>query len=145
MTTEPTAIPPAPPPPAAADATVATDQDQGSTWISDTIVAKVAGIAAREVDGVAALRAEGGGRGWGKGPRETEEATVSVADGAATIDLRLVVRDGVHIPSVVDGVRSRVAERVEATTGMRVARVDIGVVDVVARQAAADTDDGPAE
>lgn len=144
MTTEPTAIPPAPPPPAA-DATVATDQDQGSTWISDTIVAKVAGIAAREVDGVAALRAEGGGRGWGKGPRETEEATVSVADGAATIDLRLVVRDGVHIPSVVDGVRSRVAERVEATTGMRVARVDIGVVDVVARQAAADTDDGPAE
>ena len=69
-------------------------------------------------------------RGWGKGPRETDEATVTVTDGVATIDLRLVVRDGVHIPTVVDQVRARVSRRVEDTTGMRVERVDIGVVDV---------------
>lgn len=145
MSTEPSGVPPAPPPD---EATTVLGARQGSTWISDTIVAKVAGAAALEVDGVAALRAEGA-RGWGKGPRETEEATVTVTDGVATIDLRLVVQDGVHIPSVVEAVRARVGRRVEETTGMRVERIDIGVVDVTTapatRRQGEDTGEGDAE
>lgn len=136
MTTEPMGTPPSPEPtedatPAAAPADAGAVAGEGTTWIADTIVAKIAGAAAREVEGVSALRAEGGGRGWGKGPRETEEASVTVADGVATVDLRLVVTDGVHIPTVVDEVRSRVARRVEDTTGIRAERIDIGVVDVI--------------
>jgi uncharacterized alkaline shock family protein YloU len=43
----------------------------------------------------------------------------------------LVVRDGAAIPAVVDAVRARVTERVQFGTGLTVAKVDIGVVDVV--------------
>lgn len=124
----PTAAGPAP----AAQAAPGTGAPGGTTWISDQIVAKIAGIAAREVEGVAGLRSEDGKRGWGmQRTRETELAGVSVTEGEAAIDLRLVVRDGVVIPTVVEEVRSRVVARVQESTGMRVARVDIGVVDVV--------------
>lgn len=107
---------------------------RGSTWISDAIVAKIAGIAAREVEGVAGLRTEDGKRGWGSPrPRDTDVAAVTVVEQEATIDLRLVVRDGVVIPTVVAAVRERVIARVQEATGMRVLQVDIGVVDVVAQ------------
>ncbi len=129
MSTESSGIPPAPP--AAAPTAHLAPPDTGSTWISDAIVAKIAGIAAREVDGVEGLRSESGGRGWGRGAKETDEAGVTVEDGVAAIDLRLVVRDGVNIPTVVEAVRARVISRVQDATGMRVSKVDIGVVDVV--------------
>jgi uncharacterized alkaline shock family protein YloU len=56
---------------------------------------------------------------------------VRVAEGRASIALRLVVRDGVAIPRVVDEVRARVIDRVEFATGLTVTTVDVGVVDVV--------------
>lgn len=140
MNTDSSGIPPAPPP---APTAHLTPPDTGSTWISDAIVAKIAGIAAREVDGVAGLRSESGGRGWSRGAKETDEANVTVEDGVAAIDLRLVVHDGVNIPTAVEAVRARVVSRVQDATGMRVSRVDIGVVDVVVPTSA--TDEPPQE
>lgn len=136
MSTESSGIPPAPP--SAAPTAHLTPPDTGSTWISDAIVAKIAGIAACEVDGVEGLRSESGGRGWGRGAKETDEAGVTVEDGVAAIDLRLVVRDGINIPTAVEAVRTRVISRVQEATGMRVSKVDIGVVDVVVPTPAAD-------
>lgn len=104
----------------------------GRTWIADDIVAKVAAAAARDVHGVEALRGGRLRRGWIRASeRRQGGAGVKVEEGRATIDLRLVVRHGVSIPAVVDAVRARVVERVEFATGLSVARVDIGVVDVV--------------
>lgn len=104
----------------------------GSTWIADGIVAKVAASAAREVDGVEDLRSANPRRGWVRASeRRRGGASVRVADGAASIDIRLVVRDGVAIPRVVDEVRARVIDRVEFATGLTVTTVDVGVVDVV--------------
>ena len=104
----------------------------GETWIADAIVAKVAAAATREVDGVEDLRGGGVRRGWVRASeRRRGGASVRIDAGTATIALRLVVRDGVAIPGVVESVRARVVERVEFATGMTVARVDIGVVDVV--------------
>ena len=123
MNTEPLPSPPEPPePPADAG---------GATWISDAIVAKLAALAALETDGVRGLRAERS-RGWGRGPKETDHATVTVREGEASVSLRLAVADDVRIPDVVEAVRARVIARVEDATGMRVRNVDIGVVDVVA-------------
>ncbi|WP_217920936.1 Asp23/Gls24 family envelope stress response protein [Miltoncostaea oceani] len=114
----------------------------GETWIADAIVAKVAATAAREVDGVEDLRGGGVRRGWVRASeRRRGGASVRIDAGTATIALRLVVRDGVAIPGVVESVRARVVERVEFATGMTVARVDIGVVDVVPPPA----EDAPAE
>lgn len=133
MDTQPLA---APPPPPGGDAPT---MSGGSTWISDAIVAKLAAMAALEVDGVHALRTEG--RGFGRGLKETDEATVTVTEDEASIDLRLVVVDGVRIPDVVEAVRSRVVHRVEDATGMRVRAVDIGVVDLVPAGSEAPDDD----
>ncbi len=114
----------------------------GETWIADAIGAKVAATAAREVDGVEDLRGGGVRRGWVRASeRRRGGASVRIDAGTATIALRLVVRDGVAIPGVVESVRARVVERVEFATGMTVARVDIGVVDVVPPPA----EDAPAE
>ncbi len=109
--------------------------ESGATWIADQIVAKIAAAAAREVEGVVELRGGGIRRGWVKASDRSRgggAAGVRIDEGRASIDLRLVVRDGVAIPVVVDGVRARVTERVQFGTGLTVAKVDIGVVDVVA-------------
>jgi len=109
----------------------------GETWIADAIVEKIAAAAAREVDGVDDLRGGGPRRGWIRASdRSAGGARVAIHEGVATIVLRLVVRHGVAIVDVVDAVRARVIERVEFATGMTVARVDIGVLDVVAPPAA---------
>jgi uncharacterized alkaline shock family protein YloU len=107
--------------------------EAGQTWIADQIVAKIAAAAAREVDGVADLRGSKIRRGWVRASdRARGGAGVKIEGGRAAIDLRLVARDGVAIPAMVDAVRTRVTERVEFGTGLTVAHVDIGVVDVVA-------------
>lgn len=104
----------------------------GRTWIADQIVAKIAAAAAREVEGVEGLRGGSIRRGWIRASDRREgSAGVRIEDGRAAIDLRLVVRDGVAIPAVVEAVRARVTERVEFGTGLAVSRVDVGVVDVV--------------
>ncbi len=109
-----------------------TGDPTGRTWIADGIVAKVAANAAREVDGVEGLRGGAPRRGWLRASERAQGgAVVKVAEGTATVALRLVVRDGVAIPAVVEEVRARVIERVEFATGMTVTTVDIGVVDVV--------------
>ena len=107
--------------------------ESGSTWIADQIVAKIAAAAAREVDGVEDLRGGGMRRGWVRASDRGRggAAGIRIDDGRASIDLRLVVRDGAAIPAVVDAVRARVTERVEHGTGLTVTKVDIGVVDVV--------------
>ena len=107
--------------------------ESGSTWIADQIVAKIAAAAAREVDGVEDLRSGSIRRGWVRASDRGRggAAGVRIEDGRASIDLRLVVRDGAAIPAVVDAVRARVTERVQHGTGLTVTKVDIGVVDVV--------------
>ena len=107
--------------------------ESGSTWIADQIVAKIAAAAAREVDGVEDLRGGSIRRGWVRASDRGRggAAGVRIEDGRASIDLRLVVRDGAAIPAVVDAVRARVTERVQHGTGLTVTKVDIGVVNVV--------------
>ncbi len=121
-----------PPEPAPTESGATTGDPTGRTWIADGIVAKVAANAAREVDGVEGLRGGAPRRGWLRASERAQGgAVVKVAEGTATVALRLVVRDGVAIPAVVEEVRARVIERVEFATGMTVTTVDIGVVDVV--------------
>ena len=86
--------------------------ESGSTWIADQIVAKIAAAAAREVDGVEDLRGGGIRRGWVRASDRGRggAAGVRIEDGRASIDLRLVVRDGAAIPAVVER-RARPGDR----------------------------------
>jgi uncharacterized alkaline shock family protein YloU len=111
---------------------------QGKTSIADSVVAKVAGMAAREIDGVykmgaGAARAVGNIRerlpGSG-GPSVSSGVAVEVGETQAAIDLDLVVEYGVSIVDLAQDVRRNIISSVERMTGLEVTEVNIAVDDV---------------
>ncbi len=112
---------------------------QGQTTIADSVVSKIAGIAAREVSGVHAL---GGGSGTAKafsavreripGASQTVGQGVSVEVGElqTAIDLDVVVEFGVAIADLAQGIRRNVISSVERMTGLEVTEVNVNVNDI---------------
>jgi uncharacterized alkaline shock family protein YloU len=112
--------------------------EQGSTAVADTVVAKVAGIATRELPGVYAMGA-GMSRAFGvvrdripgvTSTSITQGVTVEVGERQAAIDLDLVVEYGISIPDLAEGVRRNVIDAVERICGLEVTEVNINVGDV---------------
>jgi uncharacterized alkaline shock family protein YloU len=109
---------------------------QGRTIIADGVVAKVAGIAAGEIDGVHELVSTGAGKamsGLARAAGGDMRATgvhVEVGEREAAVDLNIVVDYGVSIPQVADAVRHNITSRVLAMTGLQVKEVNIAVTDL---------------
>ena len=107
----------------------------GRTVVADAVVAKVAGIAAREVPGVHAL---GGGAARAFGAlRDVVGSTdlgqgvrVEVGETQVAADVTIVVEYPVAISQVADQVRESVAAAIEQLVGMDVAEVNVSVADV---------------
>jgi uncharacterized alkaline shock family protein YloU len=110
--------------------------ENGTTTIADSVVAKVAGIATREVGGVYDMGAAAGralGRmssGVGLGEQRTQGVSVEVGERQAAVDLTLVVEYGESIVRVAEEVRHNVIRRIEGTTGLEVNEVNITVNDL---------------
>ncbi len=116
--------------------------DRGSTNISDTVVQKIAGLAAQEVEKVqvgggtaAAVTGFLGsmsdavtGSSGGGGP--TSGVSVEVGQEEAAVDLTMAIEYGVSIPQITEAVRRNVINRVENLTGLRCMEVNIAVNDV---------------
>jgi len=107
----------------------------GRITIADGVVAKVAGIAAREVSGVYALGG-GGARALGA-IRDAVNATdltqgvkVEVGETQAAADLKVVVEYPAPIGRVADEVRASVADAIERLTGLDVVEVNVEIHDV---------------
>ncbi|WP_439592950.1 Asp23/Gls24 family envelope stress response protein [Microbacterium sp.] len=107
----------------------------GTTVISDAVVAKVAGIAAREVPGVYALGG-GGARALGA-LRDAVNATdltqgvkVEVGETQAAADLTIVVEYPTPVHQVAAQVRSAVAAAITRLVGLEVVEVNVEVNDV---------------
>ncbi|WP_343990910.1 Asp23/Gls24 family envelope stress response protein [Terrabacter terrae] len=126
--------------------------DQGRTTIADTVVAKIAGIAAREVSGVHALgggaaRAVGAIRERIPGGRTNQSLGVSVEVGErqAAVDLQLVAEYGVSIADLAQGIRRNVISSIERMTSLEVTEVNIDVQDVFLESDDQDQQDQQAE
>ncbi|HVL06494.1 MAG TPA: Asp23/Gls24 family envelope stress response protein [Acidimicrobiales bacterium] len=112
---------------------------QGRTSIADSVVEKIAGVAAREVSGVHEM-GRGAARAFGtikekipvgaSGPNMTQGVKVEVGERQAAIDIDLVVEYGVSIPDVAQAVRDNVIQRIERMTGLEVTEVNVSVDDV---------------
>jgi uncharacterized alkaline shock family protein YloU len=111
--------------------------ERGRTLISDAVVAKIAGVACREVAGVHEM-GKGVARTFG-GLRErmpggatnyAQGVHVEVGERQAAVDVDIVVEYGASIPDVAEGVRDNVMRRVEDMTGLEVVEVNISVDDV---------------
>ncbi|GAA1929409.1 hypothetical protein GCM10009689_05410 [Brevibacterium antiquum] len=111
--------------------------DMGNTTIAENVVAKLSGIAAREVPGVF---------GMGNAARRTFDALAERIPGSQTnvsggvsvekgekqtaIDLTIVVEYGTSIVDVAEAIRRNVIRAVEQGTGLQVVEVNIEVADV---------------
>ena len=114
--------------------------ERGNTTIEDTVVSKIAGIAAQEVEGVqmgggnaravgAFLDSVTGPIGGGGG--QTRGVSVEVGQQEAAIDLSMAIEYGRSIPRITEAVRRNVVNHLENMTGLRVHEVNITVNDVV--------------
>ena len=111
----------------------------GRTSIADSVVQKIAGIAAREVTGVHDLgtggkRAVGTFRqripGTSSGPNVAQGVSVEVGERQAALDLDVVCDYGVSIVDLSHAIRTNVITSVEGMTGLEVTEVNIAVDDV---------------
>ncbi|MGI8523439.1 MAG: Asp23/Gls24 family envelope stress response protein [Nocardioides sp.] len=119
------------------DSTSELVSSDGRTTIADTVVAKIAGIATREVSGVYAL---GGGaaravgalreRIAGSSTNHSQGISVEVGESQAAIDIQLVAEYGVSIADLASGIRRNVIASIERMTGLEVTEVNIEVQDV---------------
>ena len=113
--------------------------ERGNTNIADTVVAKIAGIAAQEVDGIrmgsgASQTASnllgsitGGSAGGGSA---TQGVSVEVGQEEAALDLTLTAEYGKSIPQLSEAVRRNVTNRIESLVGLRVTEVNIAVQNI---------------
>jgi len=109
----------------------------GRTTIADTVVSKIAGIAAREVSGVYKL---GGGtaravgvlrdRIPGSSTNHGQGVSVEVGERQAAVDVQLVAEYGVSIADLATGIRRNVVASIERMTGLEVTEVNIEVQDI---------------
>lgn len=124
--------------PAIPQSTSALVTDKGRTTIADSVVAKIAGIATREISGVhemgtGSARAVGALRDRLPGATRTNASrgvAVEVGERQAAVDIDIVCEYGVRIVDVADAVRRNITDRVQNMTGLEITEVNIAVDDV---------------
>lgn len=110
--------------------------EMGAIRIADEVVSTVAGLAAIEVEGVAAMSG-----GWGTDLVEKlgkknfgKGIKVEVINDQTRIDIYVIVEFGYPIPQVAENVQKEVKVAVETMTGLTVAAVNVHVVSVLMKK-----------
>ena len=109
--------------------------EQGRTVIDDAVVAKIAGIATREVEGVYALgggaaRVVGAIRDALNSTDLSQGVSVEVGERQVAVDITIVAAYPVSLQKVAADVRVAVYRAMEELVGMEVAEVNVTVNDV---------------
>ena len=108
----------------------------GLIRISDDVVATIAGLAALETPGIAAMSG-GISEGLAKrlsGRNAQKGVSVEVGQLEAAVDLRIIVNYGSHIQDVCRDLQFNVRESIENMTGLRVVEVNIKVEGVLFKE-----------
>lgn len=111
------------------------DTSHGKTTINDAVVAKIAGIAAREVPGVhdlggGASRAIGAIRNRLNSQDHSQGVSVEVGETQVAADVTLIADYPMSLQKVADGVRDAITDAVESLVGLEVTEVNVTVADV---------------
>ena len=112
------------------------ETERGTTTIAEVVVTKIAGLAAREVGGVhrlgtAVSRAIGAvTQRLQVGDASTQGVNVEVTESDARVTMNVIIDYGESIPEVAQSIRDNVVRRIEASTGLHCAAVDIAVTDL---------------
>lgn len=112
------------------------DNQPGTVRISDDVVATIAGLAAMETSGIAAMSggiSEGLARRL-SGRNVQRGVSVEVGQVECAIDLRVIVHYGSKIQDVCLNLQENVREAVENMTGLQVVEVNVKVEGVAFRE-----------
>ncbi|PPF46917.1 Asp23/Gls24 family envelope stress response protein [Pseudoclavibacter sp. AY1F1] len=107
----------------------------GTTTVVDSVVARVAGIAAREAHGVydlggGAARAIGAIRNAINATDQSQGVSVEVGETQVAVDVTIVAEYPVALQDVANGVRADVIRAVETIVGLEVTEVNVTINDV---------------
>jgi uncharacterized alkaline shock family protein YloU len=112
------------------------ESERGSTTIKDSVVSRIAGMAAGEVEGVrmggSASRAAGGILESVTGS-DSQKRGISVEVGRveAAVDLTMGIEYGRNIRELAEQVRRRITERVESLTGLQITELNVTVSEII--------------
>ena len=103
--------------------------NEGNVCISNDVVATIASITAKSVEGVAGMFGSlTGGFAELLGRKNPSKGVkVTIADKEVTIDMSVVVEYGVKIPEVAWEIQEKTKNEVEAMTGLDVVAVNVNV------------------
>lgn len=106
-----------------------TSEDYGKVTFADEVVAIIAGLAATEIQGVAAMSGGIAGGIVEKLGRKnlSKGVKVEVGEKEAAIDLFIIVDYGVRIPELSWNIQENVKKAVETMTGLNVIEVNIHI------------------
>ena len=112
------------------------DDNKGSVQIADDVVAVIAGLAATEVKGVAAMAGNITNEIMSKVGRKnlSKGVKISISGNRVKIALAIMMEYGFNIPGTCSKVQDRVKSAVENMTGLTVTDVDIRIASVEMRK-----------
>ncbi|MCX6647531.1 MAG: Asp23/Gls24 family envelope stress response protein [bacterium] len=99
--------------------------------ISKKVLARIASIAASEIDGMVPPRNDAFNKFIDSIHGRTDGIKVDFGTTEAAVDMLIRVQFGTHIPDITGRLRERIARRIHEMTGLSVARVNIRVQDVI--------------
>jgi uncharacterized alkaline shock family protein YloU len=121
------------------------DRPRGTTVINDAVVAKIAGLALRDVAGIHAVgggaaRAFGAIRDAISSTDHGQGVSVEVGESQVTVDLSIVAGYPVPLQQVAEDARAAIIEAIETLVGLQVTEVNVTINDVHLPDEADDTD-----
>ena len=111
---------------------------RGTTRVARWVVARIAGLAARQVPGVHQVLAHVADIDTASQPAPTGHTgqrrdAAEIGAGSAAIHLHLITQYGESIPAIAQAVRHTVTKRIQDLTGLEVSEVNITIDDIAAK------------
>ncbi len=109
-----------------------TNEQFGDIRISDEVIATIASVATKEVEGISGLSLSIAGEIASKFVKKnlSKAVKVSTNDGKLIIDISIVVKYGIRIPDISWEVQENVKKSVESMSGLDVEKVNVIVAGV---------------
>ena len=104
--------------------------------IASDVIARIAGIAALDVDGVVAVNGNLNREAVSKCNRNTLKGGVKIAlvQNSANVDLSLLMGYGYNIPDVCREVQKKVTDSITNMTGLSVSNVNVSVAGIAVQE-----------
>lgn len=107
-------------------------EQNGNIKISDEVIATIASVATKEIEGIAGLNLSFTDEITSKFVKKNATKSIKITqnDGNITLDISIVVNYGVRIPDVSWEVQENVKKSVELMSGLNVEKVNVIVAGV---------------